>query len=102
MCAQALILRDNGYRCDEAVLYYDATQQRVRVAIDEGLVAETCEPIDEARARRQLAAGFPPPLVDSPKCPRCSLVAICLPDETVRRNRSVMPEAEAAPAVSLR
>jgi len=24
----------------------------------------------------------PPPLVDSPKCPRCSLVGICLPDET--------------------
>ena len=23
-----------------------------------------------------------PPLVDSPKCPRCSLVGICLPDET--------------------
>ncbi len=29
-------------------------------------------------AKRQL----PPPLVDSPKCPRCSLVSICLPDET--------------------
>jgi CRISPR-associated protein Cas1 len=25
---------------------------------------------------------MPPPLVDSPKCPRCSLVTICLPDET--------------------
>ena len=25
---------------------------------------------------------IPPPLVDSPKCPRCSLVGICLPDET--------------------
>jgi CRISPR-associated protein Cas1 len=24
---------------------------------------------------------MPPPLVDSPKCPRCSLVGICLPDE---------------------
>jgi CRISPR-associated protein Cas1 len=24
---------------------------------------------------------IPPPLVDSPKCPRCSLVGICLPDE---------------------
>jgi hypothetical protein len=28
------------------------------------------------------AAGrIPPPLEDSPKCPRCSLVGICLPDE---------------------
>ena len=25
---------------------------------------------------------IPPPLVDSPKCPKCSLVGICLPDET--------------------
>ena len=25
---------------------------------------------------------MPAPLVDSPKCPRCSLVGICLPDET--------------------
>ena len=41
MCAQALILRDNGYRCDEAVLYYDATRQRVRLSIDDALVAET-------------------------------------------------------------
>src|SRR5207247_7638472 len=24
---------------------------------------------------------IPPPLIDSPKCPRCSLVGICLPDE---------------------
>src|SRR5205823_2527683 len=25
---------------------------------------------------------LPPPLIDSPKCPGCSLVGICLPDET--------------------
>jgi CRISPR-associated protein Cas1 len=32
---------------------------------------------------RLVAAGghIPPPLEDSPKCPRCSLVGICLPDE---------------------
>lgn len=81
LCAQALILRDNGYRCDEAVAYYDATKQRVRVAIDDALVAETAQAIADARALA--AAGtIPPPLVDSPKCPRCSLVGICLPDET--------------------
>ena len=27
------------------------------------------------------SATIPPPLEDSPKCPRCSLVGICLPDE---------------------
>jgi CRISPR-associated protein Cas1 len=82
VCAQALILRDNGYTCDEAILYYDMTKQRVRVAIDEALVNETLRAVDEAR--RLAAVGrIPPPLVDSPKCPRCSLVTICLPDETL-------------------
>lgn len=39
----------------------------------------------DALARvRELAERdqLPPPLVDSPKCPRCSLVGLCLPDET--------------------
>jgi CRISP-associated protein Cas1 len=81
VCAQALILRDNGYTCDEAVLYYDATRQRVRVAIDEQLVAETIGHLEHARRLGERGL-IPAPLVDSPKCPRCSLVSICLPDET--------------------
>ena len=28
------------------------------------------------------ATEIPPPLIDSPKCPGCSLVGICMPDET--------------------
>ena len=81
LCAQALILRDNGYRCDEAVAYYHATRQRVRVAVDDALVAETLAALEGARALA-IRGEIPPPLVDSPKCPRCSLVGICLPDET--------------------
>jgi CRISPR-associated protein Cas1 len=81
VCAQALVLRDNGYRCDEAVVYYNATKQRVRVSIDDAIVAETIEAVSRARAVA-LAAEIPVPLADSPKCPRCSLVSICLPDET--------------------
>lgn len=78
---QALVLRDNGYTCNEGVIYHVATKQRVRVAIDDELVSETLEALTKAR---QAAASqqIPPPLVDSPKCPRCSLVGICLPDET--------------------
>lgn len=81
LCAQALILRDNGYKCDEAVAYYHATRQRVRVSIDEALVKETLDAVEAARALA-LRGRIPKPLVDSPKCPRCSLVGICLPDET--------------------
>jgi len=81
LAVQALVLRENGYRCDEAVVYYVKTKQRVRLAIDEPLVAWTLDMLRQAR--ETAAAGrIPPPLVDSPKCPRCSLVGICLPDET--------------------
>ena len=81
VAVQAIVLRDNGYTCHEAVLYYVATKQRVRVAIDEGLVAQTLAALADARAAAA-SDQIPPPLVDSPKCPRCSLVGICLPDET--------------------
>ncbi len=78
---QGLILRDNGYRCEEGVIFYARTRQRVRVRFDEALVAEVEETIRQARATA--ASGqIPPPLIDSPKCPGCSLVGICLPDET--------------------
>lgn len=98
LCAQALILRDNGYQCDKAVAYYHATRQRVRVAIDDGLAAETLRAIEDARALA-FSAKIPGPLIDSPKCPRCSLVGICLPDETVLYES--ITEAVAEPQLSL-
>lgn len=79
--AQALILRANGYSCREAVLYYAATKQRVRLAIDTDLERDVRDALRSARATAD-GRVIPEPLVDSPKCPRCSLVGICLPDET--------------------
>lgn len=80
VCVQGLLLREHGYGCDEGALYFAATQQRVRVEFTEALIARTLALL--AEARRVAGAGMiPPPLVDSPKCPRCSLVGICLPDE---------------------
>lgn len=81
IAAQALVLRDNGYSCDEGILYYAATKQRVRIVIDDALIAEAEELITQAR-KAAVSDQIPEPLVDSPKCPRCSLVGICLPDET--------------------
>jgi CRISPR-associated protein Cas1 len=49
IAAQVLVLRDNGYRCDEGILYYSATKQRVRVPIDDALVSETEEFIRRAK-----------------------------------------------------
>jgi CRISPR-associated protein Cas1 len=83
VCVQALVLRENGYECTEGVIFFWETRQRVRIAIDSELIEQTRKAISEANElSRRLVA--PPPLVDSPKCPRCSLVSICLPDETSR------------------
>lgn len=81
VCLQGLILRDNGYEVDGGVIYFAESKSRVPVQFDEELVALTEGAI--AGLRRLASDGkLPPPLVDSPKCPRCSLNAICLPDET--------------------
>jgi CRISPR-associated protein Cas1 len=80
LCAQGLLLREHGYECTEGVLYFAGSRERVHVVLDDALVART---IELARQMRAVAGRdeIPPPLVDSPKCPRCSLVGICLPDE---------------------
>lgn len=98
LCVQALVLRDNGYTCNEGVIYYNTTKQRVRVAIDSDLVNETLRHLAEARRVAQ-SGRIPPPLADSPKCPRCSLVSICMPDETTAAQVAAL--AEPSPQLSL-
>lgn len=80
LCAQGLLLREHGYSCDEGIIYYVASKERVTVPFDDELLTLTRNGIAELRS---MAAGgeIPAPLEDSPKCPRCSLVSICLPDE---------------------
>ena len=73
MAVQGIVLRENGYRCEEGIVYYRKTRQRVRVAFDEALIAET-EALIARAWRTARSAEIPPPLVDSPKCPGCSLV----------------------------
>lgn len=80
LCVQALLLEEHGYQVSEGVLYFAASRERVKVAFD----AELRETTRSAAAGlRLLVRGgqLPPPLDNSPKCPRCSLAAICLPDE---------------------
>lgn len=80
VCAQGLLLREHGYRCDHGVIYFAGSRERVTVDFDEELIARTQAAIEGLRVTA--ASGvIPPPLIDSPKCPRCSLVGICLPDE---------------------
>ncbi|PWK86803.1 CRISPR-associated endonuclease Cas4g/Cas1g [Fulvimonas soli] len=97
LCAQGLLLREHGYICEEGAIYYVASKERVSVAFDEDLLALTRNAIAELRA---MAAGgrIPEPLMDSPKCPRCSLVTICLPDEVqFLRRAELSPRPLAVP-----
>lgn len=80
LCVQGMLLSEHGYRCDEGVIYFAGSRERVRVEFTEELRQLTRQTIDGLRF---VASGgqIPAPLQDSPKCPRCSLVGICLPDE---------------------
>lgn len=80
LCVQGLLLREHGYRCDAGVLYFAGSRERVTVPFDDHLLERTLAVVDELRSVAESGVP-PPPLVDSPKCPRCSLVGICLPDE---------------------
>ena len=81
LCAQGLLLREHGFHCDGGVLYFVASKERVRVEFDDDLEALTRKSIAELALLAGQAMA-PEPLLDSPKCPHCSLVGICLPDET--------------------
>ena len=80
LCVQGLILREHGYDCAEGILYFVGSRERVRVPFDDDLIAATLQAVEGLR-RVAADGAMPPPLEDSPKCPRCSLVEICLPDE---------------------
>lgn len=94
---QAVLLRRAGYRVDTAEVSYLASHTRVSLPVPDDAEGEVAELIAAARHTASLVAA-PLPLVDDPKCPRCSLVGLCLPDETnallnrsKERPRSIVP-----------
>ncbi len=80
LCAQALVLRANGYECVRGQVYYVDSHVAVDVPIEAEIEHQTK---DALRAFLDVlsADGPPPPLIDSPKCFSCSLASVCLPDE---------------------
>ena len=98
VCLQALLLEENGYRVEEGAIYYTEGRERVRIVLDEAL--RTAARAAVSQLRLTVSQGrIPPPLQDSPKCPRCALVTICLPDEVRSLSgSSLAPRAIAAPA----
>ena len=80
ICVQGLLLRANGFQSDEGIIYFAGSKKRVTIPFDHELIHRTREFLHLTRAMAE-SNRIPPPLEDSPKCPRCSLVGICLPDE---------------------
>jgi CRISPR-associated endonuclease Cas1/CRISPR-associated protein Cas4 len=90
VCAQALILEDQGYTVAEGAIWYSSSRERVRIPLDDELRHRTRSAIAELRLAA--AAGrLPLPLIDSPKCTKCSLAGICLPDEVAYFRRGLSP-----------
>ena len=87
LCLQGLLLRANGFRCETGIIYFVGSKKRVTVSFEDELVNRTIELLHEARTMAE-KGEIPLPLEDSPKCPRCSLVGICLPDEVTFLNGS--------------
>ncbi|HOI37196.1 MAG TPA: CRISPR-associated endonuclease Cas1 [Bacillota bacterium] len=91
---QAVLLEDAGYTVSEAVIYYAGEKLRLRIPVDDALKAEALRTLEDAK---QCAEGSRPlPLVNDPRCPRCSLQPICLPDE-VNYQRAQSPSDELTP-----
>jgi len=80
VCAQGLLLRENGLASEFGHIFYRASKTKVRLEFAPDLMNATLDVVK--KAHEAVAAPVPPPLVDSPKCVRCSLNAFCLPDET--------------------
>lgn len=87
---QVILLEEAGYVVPEAVLYYAAERRRLRIEVNDALRAEALATLEAAK---QTAQGRRPlPLVNDPRCPRCSLQPICLPDEVnQQRDPEVQP-----------
>ena len=95
--AIGLILRDQGYDCSQGVFYFAETRQRVPVPFEEDRLVRTTRMAQQMRTLAK-SPDIPPPLVDSPKCAYCSLVGICLPDETnLHTDRSDTPPRRLTP-----
>ena len=81
LMVQGLLLREHGFEVTEGILYFRQSRARVAIPFDDHLESSAIAAID-ATHRTLAATEAPAPLVDSPKCPGCSLSGICLPDET--------------------
>ena len=97
VCAQGMLLEEMGFMVECGYIYFSGSRERVEVRFDETLRAETESAIGDLRMC-VMQGLLPPPLKDSPKCPRCALVTVCLPDEiNALRGSQLAPRPIAVP-----
>jgi len=100
LCAQGLLLEEElGVPVPRGVLYYIGSKERVDVVLDEALRAKTLAAL---ALIRDLAARPAPPEPLPPelrhRCPGCSLLTVCQPEETlVQLGRLPLPADGSVP-----
>lgn len=80
LAAQCIALRENGFSCDQGMVYFIRSQERVPIEFDPKLI-ERAESLLASMRSTFKRGEIPPPLQSSWRCDRCSLAGICLPDE---------------------
>ncbi len=90
LAAQCLALRENGFSCEEGMVYFIRSKERVPVKFDAALMDRAKSLLTELRSTVE-RGEIPPPLRASARCERCSLAGVCLPDEV-----NLLREAEKA------
>ncbi len=101
LCAQGLLLEEElGRPVERGVIFYAGTRERVEVPLDADLRAKTLAAVEQVRTIA--AADAPPPPLPAElrhRCPGCSLVAVCQPEETLYQiGRERLPADGSAPA----
>ena len=74
------LLREMGMPCEEGRIFYRASNRSVTIPWSEALERFAIAVVKRAQEVSRLDVA-PEPLIDSPKCPGCSLHDVCLPDE---------------------
>lgn len=80
LALQSMALEDQGLTVADAEVFFSTHHRRVPVEIDRETRAEAAAAV-EATRQVMFAGSAPEPLVDDPRCMRCSHAAVCLPEE---------------------
>ena len=80
LAAQCLALRENGFSCEEGMVYFIRSKESVPVKFDAALMDRAKSLLTELRSTVE-RGEIPPTLRASARCERCSLAGVCLPDE---------------------